>query len=93
MAEAAGEPRRRDRFQQPHEQPEFLRRPVRRVRSSENGEPGKSEPTDLPRVVKILKDANYSGYIVLEYEAAEEPYDAIPKHVEALRKVVTAARA
>ena len=25
-----GEPRRRDRFQQPHEQPEFLRRPVRR---------------------------------------------------------------
>jgi len=53
---------------------------------------GKNEPTDLPRVVKILKDANYSGYIVLEYEAAEEPYDAIPKHVEALRKVVTAAR-
>jgi hypothetical protein len=38
-----GEPRRRDRFQQPHEQPEFLRRPVRRVRS-ENGDPGKGEP-------------------------------------------------
>jgi hypothetical protein len=46
-AEAVGESRRRDRFQQPHEQPEFLRRPVRRVRSSENGggESGKSEPT------------------------------------------------
>jgi hypothetical protein len=41
------EPRRRDRFQQPHEQPEFLRRPVRRARSSENGngDPGKSEPS------------------------------------------------
>jgi hypothetical protein len=49
VAEPAGEPpRRRERFSsQPHEQPEFLRRPVRRVRSSENGngEPGKSEPS------------------------------------------------
>ena len=44
---AAPEPRRRerpdradrggDRFQQPHEQPEFLRRPVRRARSTDNG--------------------------------------------------------
>jgi hypothetical protein len=33
-----GEPRRRDRFQQPHEQPEFLRRPVRRARSVESDE-------------------------------------------------------
>jgi Domain of unknown function (DUF4167) len=32
-AETPNDPRRRDRFQQPHEQPEFLRRPVRRVRS------------------------------------------------------------
>jgi hypothetical protein len=43
-ADGGAEPRRRDRFQQPHEQPEFLRRPVRRVRS-ENGEPGKGEPS------------------------------------------------
>lgn len=52
----------------------------------------KAEPTDLSRVVKILKDAGYSGYVVLEYEATEEPYDAIPRHVEALQKVVSAAR-
>jgi hypothetical protein len=46
VAETAPEqPRRRERFQQVHEQPEFLRRPVRRVRSTENGESGKSEPT------------------------------------------------
>jgi hypothetical protein len=43
-AETVAEPRRRDRFQQVHEQPEFLRRPVRRARS-ENGESGKSEPS------------------------------------------------
>jgi hypothetical protein len=47
----AGEQRRRDRpppAQQQHEQPEFLRRPVRRARS-ENGEPAapaKEEPRD-----------------------------------------------
>jgi hypothetical protein len=45
-ADGAGDqPRRRDRFQQVHEQPEFLRRPVRRARS-ENGDPGKSEPRE-----------------------------------------------
>jgi len=46
VAETASEPRRRERFQQVHEQPEFLRRPVRRARSSENAESGnKTEPT------------------------------------------------
>jgi len=34
--EGGGEPRRRDRFQQPHEQPDFLRRPVRRIRPENN---------------------------------------------------------
>jgi hypothetical protein len=43
-ADGGGEPRRRDRFQQPHEQPEFLRRPVRRARSENGGgDPGKNE--------------------------------------------------
>jgi hypothetical protein len=41
-AEGGGDPRRRDRFQQPHEQPEFLRRPVRRARA-ESDEPEKDE--------------------------------------------------
>lgn len=45
-ADGGGEQtRRRDRFQQVHEQPEFLRRPVRRTRS-ENGDSGKSEPRE-----------------------------------------------
>src|SRR5262245_42395977 len=45
-ADGGGEqPRRRDRFQQVHEQPEFLRRPVRRARS-ENGDSDKSEPRE-----------------------------------------------
>jgi hypothetical protein len=42
--EPGNDPRRRDRFQQPHEQPDFLRRPVRRVRS-ETDETEKDEPS------------------------------------------------
>jgi hypothetical protein len=49
-AEGGGEPRRRERerFQQVHEQPDFLRRPVRRVRS-EGDEPGTAPGKDEPR--------------------------------------------
>ena len=48
-AGGGGEPRRRDRFQQPHEQPEFLRRPVRRTRTEGAETPApatKDEPRD-----------------------------------------------
>jgi sugar phosphate isomerase/epimerase len=47
-----------------------------------------SHPADLSRIVGILKDADYSGYVVLEYEAEEDPYEAIPRHVETLRALV-----
>ena len=46
--DSGGDPRRRDRFQQPHEQPEFLRRPVRRSRSSESEETAPPPPKDEP---------------------------------------------
>jgi hydroxypyruvate isomerase len=49
---------------------------------------GKNEPADLPRVVKILRDAGYSGWVALEYESAEEPLVAIPKWLDQLRKLV-----
>lgn len=50
---------------------------------------GKSEPTDLARVVKILKDARYRGFLVLEYEAAEDPLVAVPGHLKKLRELIT----
>ena len=40
---------------------------------------GKAESADLKRIIKILRDANYQGYVVLEYEAAEDPYAAVPR--------------
>jgi sugar phosphate isomerase/epimerase len=42
------------------------------------------EPSDLQRLVKILRDANYQGYVVLEYEAAEDPYTAVPRTLKTL---------
>ncbi|MFN9718314.1 MAG: sugar phosphate isomerase/epimerase family protein, partial [Planctomycetota bacterium] len=46
---------------------------------------GKKEPADLARIVQILKDANYRGFVALEYEESENPFDAIPKLLDQLR--------
>lgn len=48
------------------------------------------EPTDLLRIVGILRDAGYSGYVVLEYEDAEDPYKAVPRYLDELRKAIGA---
>lgn len=37
-----------------------------------------SQPADLPRVVDILRRAKYQGWVVLEYESAEDPWKAVP---------------
>jgi sugar phosphate isomerase/epimerase len=50
---------------------------------------GKKEPADLARVVKILKDAHYRGFLVLEYEAREEPLEAIPGYLKRLRDLIS----
>jgi len=43
------------------------------------------EIADMPRVVKILRDANYQGYVALEYEAKEDPWKTVPGWLEKLR--------
>ena len=49
----------------------------------------KKEEADLARlIVEILRDARYSGYVVLEYEAAEDPLTAIPKHIKTLQSLI-----
>lgn len=49
---------------------------------------GKKQEADLARVIKILKDANFHGYVALEYEAAEDPKVAVPKYIKQLRKLI-----
>lgn len=50
---------------------------------------GKKEEADLAKVIKILKDANFHGYVALEYEAAADPKVAVPKYVKELRKLIS----
>jgi sugar phosphate isomerase/epimerase len=49
---------------------------------------GKREETDLARVLRILTDANYSGWVALEYEAADPPLEAIPRWIERLQEEI-----
>jgi sugar phosphate isomerase/epimerase len=46
------------------------------------------EEADLGKLIDILRAVNYRGYVALEYEAAEEPKTAIPRHIAALRKLL-----
>ncbi|MFO0919795.1 MAG: TIM barrel protein [Planctomycetaceae bacterium] len=49
---------------------------------------GRHELADLGRVVEILRQANYRGYIVLEYEAMPDPFEAVPGHLKKLRELI-----
>lgn len=53
---------------------------------SRQGKP--KEEADLAKVIGILRDAKYSGYVVLEYEAAEPARTAVPRHIKALRALM-----
>ena len=49
---------------------------------------GKAQPTDLPRVIQILREARYSGWVALEYEAAPDPLEARPMWLDQLKSLV-----
>jgi sugar phosphate isomerase/epimerase len=50
---------------------------------------GKSkEPADLPKTIAILRNAKYSGYVVLEYNAPEDPKTAVPRYLKELRSLI-----
>ncbi len=51
-----------------------------------SGPDKEKRPTDFKRLAKILRDAHYRGYIVLEYEEAGNPREECPKYVDQLRE-------
>ncbi|MBN1490793.1 MAG: sugar phosphate isomerase/epimerase [Phycisphaerae bacterium] len=54
------------------------------------GEDGKpAGEADFPRIIGILRKANYRGYVALEYEGKEDPLTGVP---EALKKLAAALR-
>ncbi len=46
------------------------------------------QPADLQRIVKILREANYRGYVTLEYEAQEDPWTAVPRLLGRMRELI-----
>jgi sugar phosphate isomerase/epimerase len=46
----------------------------------------RKQPADFKRLAKILVDAGYRGYIVLEYEESGDPRVECPKYVEQIRE-------
>ncbi len=45
---------------------------------------------DYQRIAKILADANYTGYVSLEFEGKEDPDVAVPKSIAMLREAFNA---
>ncbi len=59
-----------------------------KVEITPKGQP--AQHADFPRVVKILREAGYRGFITLEYEAKEDPMVAVPRIVAEMRKALLA---
>ena len=41
---------------------------------------------DYARIAQIMRDANFRGYVSLEFEGKEDPRKGIPKSLDLLRK-------
>jgi sugar phosphate isomerase/epimerase len=48
----------------------------------------KSEEADLKRKLDMLRKVNFRGYVVLEYEAAEDAKVAVPRYARQLREML-----
>ena len=48
---------------------------------------GKPEEADLKRKFQMLRQTNYRGYVVLEYEAAEDAKVAVPRYARTMREM------
>ena len=50
-------------------------------------EAGEHVPSDWDRIVRMFAKAGYRGYLALEYEAEEDPFAAVPRHLARLREL------
>ena len=46
-----------------------------------------AEPSNLALLAKILRDANYQGYVALEYESKEDPWTAVPPLLKRMKQL------
>ena len=47
-----------------------------------------AEPADLKKIAALLREANYQGWVALEYESKPDPFTAVPEHLKALREAL-----
>jgi sugar phosphate isomerase/epimerase len=50
-----------------------------------------AQPPDIPRILKILGNAGYRGYLAIEYEAQNDPRIAVPQWISKLRDAIRKA--
>ena len=50
---------------------------------------GEHVPSDWERIVRMFAEAGYRGYMALEYEASEDPFEAVPRHLSRLRELAS----
>ena len=48
---------------------------------------GNHQPSDWDRIVRMFGEAGYRGYMALEYEAEEDPFQAVPRYLAKLREL------
>ncbi len=51
----------------------------------------KQQPADWARILKILGNAGYRGYLALEYESTDDPLTAVPNLISKMRAVIRSA--
>lgn len=49
---------------------------------------GEKKPADFDRIIAILKEAGYGGYLILEYEENEDPLVAVPRYMQEIREAL-----
>jgi sugar phosphate isomerase/epimerase len=59
---------------------------VMRAKGVERSDPG--EPTDIPRVLDILRKANYQGWFTIEFEEKKDPFVTLPEIIKELRPLL-----
>lgn len=52
-----------------------------------HGEGKTKKPADFKRFTQLLKDGGYQGWVALEYEAAEDPSVAVPRHLKQMKEL------
>ncbi|MBL8817117.1 MAG: sugar phosphate isomerase/epimerase [Planctomyces sp.] len=48
---------------------------------------GVKQAADLERIIRILRDAKYRGFVALEYEEDRDPFEAIPEILRDIRRL------